>query len=142
MLGDGTGAIADVELTSDGPMILPEPTEGFLVHSNHYLCTAHACTENFAHSLPDSFSRQTRMEKLVREKWGSITVDDVKSFLSDHDDHPNGICRHAHTGTGHSMLGPNGYTVASLIAEPSRGLLHVSDGNPCEGNFSTYSLDD
>lgn len=132
------GEFADVELTSDGPRRLPAPPDGFLVHANHYLCTEFACDENFAHSLPDSFSRQTRMERLIREKWGRITVDDVKRFLSDHDRHPVSICRHAHEGETHGMLGPHGYTVASLIAEPASGRLHVSEGNPCENAFAIY----
>ncbi|MEX0728346.1 MAG: C45 family peptidase [Planctomycetaceae bacterium] len=134
------GEYADVELTSDGPRRLPAPTAGFLVHANHYLCTEFACDENFLHSLPDSFSRQTRMEHLIREKWGTITVDDVKAFLSDHDNFPHGICRHQHRGEGHAMLGSSGYTVASLIAEPAKGQFHVSCGNPCEQGYETYKI--
>ncbi|MFN0197602.1 MAG: C45 family autoproteolytic acyltransferase/hydrolase [Planctomycetaceae bacterium] len=141
MLGDGTGHYADVELTSDGPRRLPNTSAGYLVHSNHYLCTEFACDENFAQSLPDSFPRQSRMEQRIREKWGDITVADVQSFLSDHDNHPIGICRHPHAEGNHPMLGSTGYTVASLIAEPIQGLLHVSDGNPCEHGYTTYKLD-
>ncbi|MDA0831967.1 MAG: C45 family autoproteolytic acyltransferase/hydrolase [Planctomycetota bacterium] len=140
MLCGHGGEFADVELTSDGPRRLPSPAEGFLVHANHYLCTEFACDENFRHSLPDSFSRQSRLEQLIRDKWGSITVEDVKTFLSDHDHHPLGICRHRHSGEVHAMLGPTGYTVASLIAEPSAGRIHVSAGNPCEEHYATYQF--
>lgn len=139
MLADGSGAILDVELTSDGPFV-PELPERFLVHSNHYLCSEHACDANFQLSLPDSFPRLDRMRKLIDEKFGSIELADVQSFLADHDGHPVSICRHSHAGPSGPMLGPSGKTVAALIAEPEQRRLHVAIGNPCQNPFVTYSL--
>ncbi len=139
-LCDGEGNILDVELTSDGPELIEDDGNGFLAHANHYLCTAHACPENFKASVPDSFSRQERMEELIGQKFGSITVDDVKSFLSDHSNHPVSICRHPHDGESHEMLDNRGRTVASIIVEPAHGRLHVTCGNPCENPFVEYSL--
>ncbi|HTI50973.1 MAG TPA: C45 family peptidase, partial [Planctomycetaceae bacterium] len=43
----GNSEIADVELTSDGPVVLRDNGTGFLAHANHFLCAAHACRENF-----------------------------------------------------------------------------------------------
>lgn len=140
MLADGTGAILDVELTSDGPFLIEDNDAGFLVHSNHYLCTEHACDANFQHSLSDSFPRLDRMKSLVSEKFGSITLADVQRFLSDHHGHPVSICRHPHEGPSESMLGNAGKTVAALIAEPQERRLHIARGNPCENPFATFSL--
>ena len=64
MLADGSGAILDVELTSDGPFV-PELQERFLVHSNHYLCSEYACDANWQQSLSDSFPRLDRMRVLI-----------------------------------------------------------------------------
>lgn len=139
MLADGSGAILDVELTSDGPFV-PELQERFLVHSNHYLCSDFACDANFRQSLPDSFPRLDRMRTLIDDKFGSITLADVQRFLADHDGHPVSICRHSHTGPEGPMLGPSGKTVAALIAEPEQRRLRVALGNPCENPFVTYSL--
>lgn len=139
MLADGSGAILDVELTSDGPFV-PELQDRFLVHSNHYLCTEHACEANFQHSLQDSFPRLDRMRALIGEKFGSITLADMQRFLADHDGHPVSICRHSHTGPTGPMLGPSGKTVAAIIAEPEQRRMHVALGNPCENPFVTYSL--
>ena len=139
MLADGSGAILDVELTSDGPFV-PELQERFLVHSNHYLCSEHACDSNWQQSLSDSFPRLDRMRTLIDEKFGSITLADVQHFFADHDGHPVSICRHSHAGPAGPMLGPSGKTVAALIAEPEQRRLHVALGNPCENPFVTYSL--
>jgi isopenicillin-N N-acyltransferase-like protein len=71
-----------------------------------------------------------RMSGLVRSAYGSLTVDDLKRFLSDHSGHPTSICRHH----GESR------TVASLIAEPAQRRMHVAVGNPCSGRYATYSM--
>jgi isopenicillin-N N-acyltransferase-like protein len=140
MLADGTGAIVDVELTSDGPFVIEADSVGFLVHSNHFLCTEHACDANFQHSLSDSFPRLNRMHQLIGEQFGTIAVSDLRRFLSDHRGHPVGICRHSHAGPSEPMLGNSGKTVAALIAEPELRRLHVALGNPCENPFATFSL--
>ena len=132
VLCDGNGAIADIELTAEGPYELPDDGLGAIAHSNHYLCSAHACAGNFARSLPDSFPRLERMQELLASRLGRLTVEDLKHFLSDHSGHPTSICRHPHDGVDDPILPSSGLTAASLIAEPDRGLLHVSRGNPCE----------
>jgi isopenicillin-N N-acyltransferase like protein len=133
-------AIVDVELTSDGPLFLEDSGKGFLAHSNHYLCAPHACPENFALSLPDSFARQETINLRLAERSGQLTIADMKRILSDHAGHPVGICRHPHAGFGNSLLPASGKTVASLIAQPERGLLHVARGNPCDNAYATYDL--
>jgi isopenicillin-N N-acyltransferase-like protein len=140
VLCDDAGRIADVELTSAGPNLIDDGGAGFIVHSNHFLCAPYACTENFERSLPDSFPRLERMRRLVAEKFGSITVADVQTFLADHNGYPVGICRHPHEGAGDAILPNTGKTVAALIAEPARGLLHVARGNPCVSAFETYAM--
>ncbi len=140
MLADGAGAILDVEFTSDGPFMIADRDTGFLVHSNHYLCSEHACEANLDQSLSDSFPRLDRMKSLIGEKFGAIALADVQRFLSDHHGHPVGICRHPHDGPSESMLGNSGKTVAALIAEPEKRCLHIALGNPCENPFVTYSL--
>ncbi len=144
VLCDGRDSIADVELTSDGPFLVEARLGSFVAHSNHFLCAPHACQANFEKSLPDSFPRLARMEEMIAGKFGSITVADMKAFLSDHSGAPVGICRHPHEGPENSewnaILPASGKTAASLIAEPARGLLHVARGNPCTSEFTTYHI--
>jgi hypothetical protein len=142
VLCDGEDRILDVELTSAGPNALNETGDGYFAHANHFLCSPHACPENHAKSLPDSFRRQDRVTELISAKFGSLTVEDFKAILSDHDGRPTSICRHSHDGPkpGHSMLDHRGQTVAAIVAEPARGRMHVSRGNPCENEFVEYSM--
>lgn len=140
VLCDGAGKIADIELTAEGFATIESPPEGFIAHSNHFLCQPHACAANDAVSVPDSFPRLERMRALLAGRYGAITVDDMKRFLADHEGRPTSICRHPHAGPDHPSVSARGKTAASLIAEPARGLLHVSRGNPCTARFETYRL--
>lgn len=140
VLCDGSGRIADIELTPDGFALLEDQGDGFIAHSNHFLCQPHACAANNAVSVPDSFPRLERMRRLLAERFGNLTVDDMKRFLADHDGQPTSICRHPHSGPDHPSVSARGKTVASLIAEPATGTLHVSRGNPCLGEYETYQI--
>ena len=140
VLCDGTGRIVDVELTSEGPFVLKPPAEGFLAHSNHYLCQAHACDANFARSLPDSFPRLDRVRELIREKLGRITLADMQAVLSDHAGHPTSICRHPHSGLDDPVLPASGKTVAAIVAQPQSGRMTIAKGNPCENPFVEWTL--
>ena len=140
VLCDGAGEILDVELTADGPAEITGGDEGFIAHSNHFLCGPHACPENDSASLPDSFPRLDRMRSLISEQTGSHNVGTMKSILADHDGHPVSICRHPHDGPGIAILPSSGRTIAAIIAEPASGRFHVASGNPCETPFVEYQL--
>lgn len=140
VLCDGQGHIADVELTPEGFAVIEDEGAGFIGHSNHFLCGAHACAANFAASLPDSFARLERIRALIAEKFGSITVADMQRILADHSGAPTAICRHPHDGPDHPSVSARGRTSASMIAEPATGRFHVSRGNPCTAAYETYQL--
>ncbi len=140
MLSDGSGAIADVEVTPRGAIEIARPQTGFLAHTNHFLCGEHACEANWELSLPDSHPRQIRAEAFLSERARSLTLEDAKLLLADHYGHPVSICRHPHSGPGDSILPASGRTIAGLIAEPQQGNFHVCSGNPCEHEFATYAL--
>src|SRR5262249_6555714 len=119
VLCDGEGRIADVELTPEGFGVIEDTGEGFLAHTNHFLCGPHACPDNDAASVPDSFPRLQRIRDLIRSRFGSITVADMKEILADHQGWPTSLCRHPHAGPDHPSVSARGRTVASLIAEPA-----------------------
>jgi isopenicillin-N N-acyltransferase like protein len=127
---DGHGNILDIEATTAGPEMLRNHGAGFLAHTNHYLCPHYPDHENFPADFKDSFPRLDRMNSLIQAKFGALAVDDFKKFLSDHTGYPTSICRH----NGVSL------TVASLIAEPAEGRMHVTFGNPCGKHYVTYSM--
>jgi len=130
VLCDGAGAILDAEATPAGPQLLRDQGAGFLAHTNHFLAPRYATPENHRQGWKDSFPRLERMNGLIQNRFGSLTVEDLQGFLSDHSGRPASICRH----DGDSR------TVAGIIAEPARRRMHVAAGNPCESRFATYSL--
>ena len=72
------------------------------------------------------------MRSLLHAEHGRITLETMKRCLRDHDGGPAAICRHE---PDRPME-----TIASIIAEPEHGRLHVTRGNPCESDYVTYQL--
>ncbi|HYL36280.1 MAG TPA: C45 family peptidase [Bryobacteraceae bacterium] len=138
MLCDGAGNILDIEVTTDGLKLLRDEGAGFLAHTNHFLCAPYATRENDEQSWPDSFPRLARINGMVKARFGSLTVEDVKKFLSDHSGYPTSICRHPPAGEDPQTASR---TVAGIIAEPAQRRMHVALGNPCENPFVTHAMD-
>jgi isopenicillin-N N-acyltransferase-like protein len=126
---DRRGTLCDLEMTPDGMATL-EADQDIIVHANHFKSPSLAAEEALLPALPDSARRAPRMEALLSDRRGGITVADLKAVLADHEDSPTGICRHQ----------PHVETIASLVAEPDHGRIHVAAGHPCIADFVTYSL--
>ena len=131
LVGDRSGRLLDVEATPDGYAVL-EADDGILVHTNHFQSARYAPEERLLESLPDSAVRLERMRRLLRTEHGGITLETVKRCLRDHDGEATAKCRHE---PARPMK-----TIASIIAEPEHGRLHVARGNPCESDYAVYSL--
>jgi hypothetical protein len=130
VLVDGQGSIADVEIRPEETALFQDDHPDIRLHTNHYL------TDRFAryepHTLPDSFLRLARLKLLIKENWGQITVDTLKTILADHYDRPeHAICRHGATGW---------HSISGYIAEPTQGLFHVRRGHGCTGTWQTYEV--
>ncbi|HEV8635938.1 MAG TPA: C45 family peptidase [Chloroflexota bacterium] len=130
VLADRSGRTLDVELTPRRAAIV-EPRDDYVMHANHY---EHPDLEQFNAGEPRlerSIRRSARLGAIVADAYGRVTVDTLKTALSDHADGPAAICGHD----------PDYLTtVASLIAEPDHGRFHVSHGNPCRGGYAVYVM--
>jgi isopenicillin-N N-acyltransferase-like protein len=122
-------SIVDVETTPDGFAVVP-PEGDLVTHGNHFVHPDLVAQEALLPLLPDSACRAPRLRSLLEGKVGALTLADVKAMLSDHDRRPTSICRHEE-----GLV-----TIASIIAEPDQGRLHVAVGNPCENEYVAYSL--
>jgi hypothetical protein len=129
VLADGAGDIGDVEVRPDGVEVFRGDRPNERLHTNHYLTPRFAPHENGF--LPDSAPRLARIRKLVRESWGRITVETMKTILADHQGAPGAICRHG----DHGM-----YSISGYIAEPAKKRLHVRRGNGCDGVWTAYTV--
>jgi isopenicillin-N N-acyltransferase like protein len=126
VLADRHGLL-DVELTPDGLAVL-EATDELVVHANHFLNSELAADDMLLPRLPDSPNRVARLRELATH--GQQRLESLETAMSDHAGYPASICRHEER-----MV-----TIASIIAEPERGVLHVAAGNPCTRAFETYAL--
>lgn len=129
VLADGQGNVADVEVRPEGIAIFEDEHPHRRVHTNHYVTSEFTPYET--NSLPDSCPRLDRMNALIQEHWGRITVATMKMILADHHNDPGGICRHGETGF---------HSISGYIAEPVKGVLHVRRGHGCLGTWQAYEV--
>jgi isopenicillin-N N-acyltransferase like protein len=135
VLGDRSGRILDVETTPDGYATV-QPQDGFVTHGNHFRSERYAPEDTLVASLPDSPLRGARIQSAFEAAGGRLTLESIKEALRDHSGSPTSICRHDTVNTKSPMK-----TIASIIAEPDKGLLHVCRGNPCENEYTAYSVE-
>jgi isopenicillin-N N-acyltransferase like protein len=134
LLGHKDGEIRDLETTPDRFGVI-DPEDGVLVHANHY---AHPGMVPFekrpGEKLENSRFREDRFRGLVSNHHGRLSEETIKGFLTDHVRYPQAVCAHAEGNPW------NIATIASFIAEPARGLMHVASGQGCSNRYVTYSL--
>jgi isopenicillin-N N-acyltransferase like protein len=126
--------IVDIETTPDGYVVLPSGAS-WLAHANHFRDPGLAADEKLLEGLPDSAPRCRRLDTLMAAQQGTVTLDDAKRWLSDHDGYPTSICRHPTSDEPTAMM-----SMYSVICEPDNGRLHITVGNPCTNPYQTYTL--
>jgi len=129
MLCDGSGNIGAVEVRPEGIAPFQDKHPDACLHANHYLTVEFAGHETGF--LPDSCPRLDRMQALVQQHWGAITVDTIKEMLADHENDPGGICRHGAVEM---------HSISGYIAEPEKRLFHVRRGHGCLGSWTAYEV--
>lgn len=140
---DATHAMIDLELDVHEIGVV-EPTGARIFHTNHYLCPALQDKERLLELLPDSLPRFTvGSEKLNNMTFAAdraSAIDQAKDLLRDHTNGPSSICRH---GARESVYaGDQWESVASIVADPDGGRMHVSFGNPCELPYQEFGFSD
>ena len=121
-----------IEFEMDGENIEPIiPEDGVLVHTNHFIGKRMYYLTEVNH-MGSSYIRLQRIRQLVKERYGKITVDDVKRFLSDHAGYPNALCDHEDL---RYSVGHRDATIFSIIADLTDNRIYVAPGNPCETEF-------
>jgi isopenicillin-N N-acyltransferase-like protein len=130
---DERGGIAGIEGGQGGIACL-RPTQGIYVHGNAVLAEGPLrATEKDAAPFrrADSLHRGKRLMDRLQADRGRLTAPLAYSALGDHDGYPVSVCRHQSV---------DAHTAAAVIAEPTRGLLHVTRGAPCQSWPQTFSL--
>ena len=113
------------------------PEGDVLAHSNHFLDPdALGIAEPETERRPHTYWRLSRIRELIAAR-GAVSVGDLESILRDHDNHPDGICRHENPADP-----PEEWcvTVTSVIMDLEERTLRLTDGPPCEDLYDAYSL--
>jgi isopenicillin-N N-acyltransferase-like protein len=118
-----------VEATPDG-IASVTAVDDVVVHANHFVDAELARDDALLPGMPDSACRASRLAALIAQSPEPPDAAAMLRLLSDHDGYPASICRHE----------PGFETIASLVAEPAHGRLHVALGNPCQHAAVTYSV--
>jgi len=133
-VSEASGRTVGFELCQ-GRVELINGRNGLYAHSNHTVSPALRAlvTEKDTEAERDSASqhRERRLYELMEQERGRLTPQIMLRCLADHAGYPLSICRH-HSRRSH--------TTAAIVVEPSRGLLHVTRGNPCQNWPTTYTL--
>ncbi len=129
VITDRNGEIYSIEgsATDYAPLY---STDGYLVHTNHYVAEWMRKFEYDPHGITSSIVRYNRGTRLLKNNRGRITVDLLKQFLADHVNHPGSICRH----------GNYVKTTFSVIINLTTGTMLLARGNPCEVRYDEYKL--
>lgn len=105
------------------------PTDGVLVHTNHFLRHPQGQDEVSVYAMPDSLIRLGRVEPAVRAYPGKHDPESLHRILSDHADFPASVCCHPDPREGEVEQWA---TVMAVVMEPRQRRMWVSHGNPCE----------
>ena len=106
--------------------------DGILAHANHYVSPGHPRYPYLERGKGNSFVRHGRVNRLLREIPGKITMEDVERILSDHGNAPSCICRHDDPLAA-SFKGSKGVTVFSYLANLTTLEVHLAPEEPCKG---------
>lgn len=133
LISDRDGHSASVEFNGGGVNVI-HADDGILAHANHPVGpdTARFERKRDEQLQVDSRHRAEDLCELLASNRGQLTPQRAMMLLADHRRYPMGICRHF--GGSHER-----YTTAAVVAEPTRGHLHVIRGNPCCSWPTTYS---
>jgi isopenicillin-N N-acyltransferase-like protein len=66
-----------------------------------------------------------------------LGVEDIQTFLRDHQAYPHGVCRHEDPDL---PPGERYCTVTSAIMDLDAQVLYLSDGPPCQSEYQRVSL--
>lgn len=128
---------ADLEVTLDRVRLLrPDPQTTYVAHTNHCVHPDFVTINDEFPELAQSFGRKQRIDQLLKHCDMTTHLEQVRTILSDHENHPTSICRHA------SDDPVTGFweTVFAIIIEPDKRRLHITRGTPCNHSFEIYDL--
>jgi isopenicillin-N N-acyltransferase-like protein len=130
------GAIMDFEMAPE-VMDFLYPTDGVLVHTNHFTSERLKPLDANLSQFPDSLLRYGRAKQKFTARSGKISTADFKEIFRDHLNHPDAICRHPDPRDPELE---QVQTVASIIMNLTTKEVQICHGPPCENEYQTMKF--
>jgi hypothetical protein len=135
MLSTAEGFAIDFECAPDEVFPI-YPTDGLIVHANHWVSPVALAKLKDVGLLGDSFYRDWRVQKLLGA--GKISPDDLKAAFFDDFAAPFAVCRPVLPNSAGDLSA----TVAMIIMDPAAGTMDVAPLPAHCRDFTRYSLKD
>ncbi len=135
LLADSHGELYNVETSATTHNML-YGDEGWLAHTNHYLSPSMQALEEPG-TYANSHVRLNRVQRLLRETLGQVTVESLQTILRDHVNYPNSICGHQDP---EDPPHEREMTIVSLVMDLTERVMWAAPGPPCEGEYVGYGL--
>ncbi|HUH95784.1 MAG TPA: C45 family peptidase [Anaerolineales bacterium] len=136
MLIHESGEMYSIEVSAQRFDIL-HGTDGYLVHTNHYLSPTMKEVESDPEELISSRVRYFRANRLLRQSQNH-SIKTLQTIQKDHVNFSNSICNHAVEWTDPL---DREKTINALVIDLTAREMHVCWGNPCQNAYHTYHLD-
>ncbi len=136
LLVHDSGEIYAVEVSSRKFDIL-HGTDGYMVHTNHYLSRTMKEIESEPEELISSRVRYFRANRLLRQN-SAHNIKSLQAIQKDHVNLPNSICNHNIEGID-PLDREN--TISAMVIDLTAREMHIAWGNPCQNAYHTYHLD-
>lgn len=137
MLSHRDGWAVDIECAPDESFVI-HPDGGLLIHANHWVSPAAQAKlrDTGLASTPDSIYRDGRVEAALAAKRGALTLDDLRTALSDDWQSPWSVCRPPRP----NLLGNLSATAAMILMRPGEGLMEACPLPARNPRFTSYRL--
>jgi isopenicillin-N N-acyltransferase-like protein len=136
LCADRDGEAASLELSPDGVGVL-RPEDGVLCHTNHFLMQAGRDGEVPRAPTLSTEERLARIRVLARGHRTPIGVPDLQAMLRDESEGQMSICRHPDAQLPREARVE---TVASVVMELARGVMHVAPDVPSKVAYRAVAL--
>lgn len=137
MLSAGAGEAINLE-TVPGESFWIQPSDGLLVHANHFesVGALSRVVDRGLPLLPCSLHRRRRVEQVLRTFAGHIDLEHLKRALDDRFDTPHGVCAAPSAGNNGESLS----TVATILMDVSLGRMWVARRPYLAQAYAEYTL--
>jgi isopenicillin-N N-acyltransferase-like protein len=135
ILADRAGAMAVFE-NGHRAHAIRRPADGLLVNTNHFNDPAMAAA--FVETEPpplrgNSFRRYEKAAAALQAAYGDIDLPFARRLMAGHDGPLASLCRHPNDISASS-------TIAAILFQPGRGVMHICHGQPCQAAYLTFAV--